>query len=805
MSSESRPPDQAKPTPETPPDESDDSGARSLWSELRGRKVVRVAVVYAAVGWGVVVGSSDLTQILVDLPQWFPTVVLALVILGFPVAVTLAWALEVSPDGVRKAPPLRNATADRPSRLPVVAGLVVGTLALAAVAVVMRDPDPPEPGIPGLDEDWVVILPFDSPDETLGDEVFLLMTSLFTGEVGPSSAPATETAALWDEASSERPTTARREVAEVLGAALIMSGTAVRGSDGLTLTARLEDAVSGERIADASARGPADSLNAVVEQLAGGVLSLSVGDFHESLDQLTSTSFSAGQAWLAGQIDFGRGEIQDAYDHFVRAVEIDSTFALAAMWVADAGNNVAVAIDQATAIDHLELAWRHRDRLNARDRSYLLARLGPNYPDPSTAREAREAYLEAAELNPTRSNVWYFLGEHLVHRPPDAESVGLARRYFERSLEFNPRNSNSILHLLVAALRQKDVERSIDAAERWAALDSTNALQRLPHFLRGVARQDTARVVQLYDSVTVLLSVESMELQFMDAPTMLGGMYQADHLLATIDRLRRELTPGGSSQPEYNHAFYAYQALGHPAQALDVLAEYERTTGIVDHRTRLLASLYGPLPDEVGAVSAAAISNEPYDVDAAGPLPRLDAVADRTALELWRFTRGDLSGVDAAVRRLRELQSGIAEAHRKTVEIQALLLEAIAQERRGDPETRQTLQTMEALFAEGPPDLEANVYDAMLLATSDLYERLGATEEALAMLERESAFDAYHLAFNARFARASGRLAAQLGDRDRAIAEYEFYTRMRASAAPSLQPELEEVRAALEALRGEEM
>lgn len=800
MSSESRPPDQEHPTPETRPDESDDSGTRSLWGELRERKVVRVAGVYAVVGWGVIVGSSDLLEILPELPSWFPQVVFALVILGFPVAVVLAWAFEVSPDGVRKARARRGATEDRLSRVPLVVGLVVGTLVLATVGWMLWPPDPSETSVLDLDDELVMITTFVSSDETLGYDVFLLMTTRFNGEVGPAATGVHETATLWEQVSSERPTTAKREVAERLGAGLVIHGNAVRGPDGLSLTATLERATSGDVLATHTAIGPADSLNSVVDDLAAGLLGRA-GGFHESLDQLTSTSFPAGQAWLAGHFEFGRGEIQAAYDHFVRAVEIDSTFALAAIWVADAGNNVTSAIAEGTARDHLELAWRHRDQLSSRDHAYLVARRGPNYPDPSTRAEREEALRDALDLNPTRSNVWYFLGEDLVHHPPDAEAIDEARRHFDRSLELGPTNPNAILHVLVAALRQKDTEGSIDAADQWAALDSTNALQRLPRFLRAVAQHDTALVVQLYDSVAVFMDFESMELQFMDAPTMLGGTYQAAPLLRTIDRLRRELTPE-SSGPEYRHAFYAYQALGHPERALDVLADYERTTGIVYHRTRLLSSLYGPLPDEVGAASAAAISDAPYDVDAADPSARLDAARDRTSLELWRLSRGDLSGVDDSVRRQRELQAGMPEAYRKTIETQALLLEAIAQERHGDPGARETLQTMEALFAEGPPGLPSNVYDAMLLAISELYERLGATEDALATLERESAFSAGHLAFNARFARTRGRLAAQLGDTDRAIAEYEFYTRMRAAAAPALQTELEEVRAALEALRG---
>lgn len=78
---------------------------RSMWAELKGRKVVRVAVTYAVVAWGVVLVGAELTGIL-QLPIWVPQLVLVVAVLGFPVALVLAWAFEVTPHGVRRAEPI---------------------------------------------------------------------------------------------------------------------------------------------------------------------------------------------------------------------------------------------------------------------------------------------------------------------------------------------------------------------------------------------------------------------------------------------------------------------------------------------------------------------------------------------------------------------------------------------------------------------------------------------------------------------------------------------------------------------------
>lgn len=70
-----------------------------LLRELKRRRVFRVAVFYWVVGWPVLEASSFLISRL-ELPSWTADLVLILVILGFPIALVLAWAFEVTPEGV---------------------------------------------------------------------------------------------------------------------------------------------------------------------------------------------------------------------------------------------------------------------------------------------------------------------------------------------------------------------------------------------------------------------------------------------------------------------------------------------------------------------------------------------------------------------------------------------------------------------------------------------------------------------------------------------------------------------------------
>jgi adenylate cyclase len=103
-----------------------------LLAELKRRRVFRVAVVYAAVAW-IVIEVSDTVLPRLELPDWAVTLVVALALAGFPLALVLAWAFEITPTGVARTPPVERS---EPWRRQWRAGriAVVGAVAILAVA-----------------------------------------------------------------------------------------------------------------------------------------------------------------------------------------------------------------------------------------------------------------------------------------------------------------------------------------------------------------------------------------------------------------------------------------------------------------------------------------------------------------------------------------------------------------------------------------------------------------------------------------------------------------------------------------------
>ena len=83
----------------------------ALFEEFRRRKVFRVAGLYLIVGWLLMQVANHLEEAL-NLPGWFDTFVTMVVLIGFPIAVILAWAFELTPEGVK-----RTDTLDEVNRL----------------------------------------------------------------------------------------------------------------------------------------------------------------------------------------------------------------------------------------------------------------------------------------------------------------------------------------------------------------------------------------------------------------------------------------------------------------------------------------------------------------------------------------------------------------------------------------------------------------------------------------------------------------------------------------------------------------
>src|SRR5437016_5232821 len=75
---------------------------RNFFAELKRRNVYKVAIAYAVVAWLLMQVASQIFPFF-EIPNWAVRLVVLLLIIGFPVAVILAWAFELTPEGIKRA------------------------------------------------------------------------------------------------------------------------------------------------------------------------------------------------------------------------------------------------------------------------------------------------------------------------------------------------------------------------------------------------------------------------------------------------------------------------------------------------------------------------------------------------------------------------------------------------------------------------------------------------------------------------------------------------------------------------------
>jgi hypothetical protein len=99
---------------------------RSFFAELKRRNVYKVAVAYAVVGWLVIQVSSTVLPTF-HAPEWVVQTLVVLVAIGFPIALVIAWAFELTPEGLKRTEDVDlAATARQPRRHAWIFIVIVG-------------------------------------------------------------------------------------------------------------------------------------------------------------------------------------------------------------------------------------------------------------------------------------------------------------------------------------------------------------------------------------------------------------------------------------------------------------------------------------------------------------------------------------------------------------------------------------------------------------------------------------------------------------------------------------------------------
>jgi TolB-like protein len=446
-----------------------------FFSELKRRNVYKVAAAYAVVGWLLIQAASIILPAF-EAPVWTMKVLLAATGIGFPIAVVLAWAFELTPEGFVRSDvviPQESITRRTGRKLDfLIIGVLMVVISLLFTERFWRRPSSSPPSGKSI-----AVLPFENLSRDPDNAFFAdgiqddILTSL--AKIADLKVISRSSVMQYRGTGSVRNLS---EIAKALGVENILEGSVRRVENRVLVTAQLITAHDGHHIwAERYDRTIADSLG-LQGELAGeiaGALRLKLApSVKTSLDVKPTLNPDAYVFYLRGREYQMRPETsQDNYlaaeNFYKQALILDPKFALAQARLSTIQNNLYLRFDprparKAEARRNAEEAVRSDPNCGQAHMALAMAianenpegakrevaeaiRLVPNdaYVVMDAAmiqhnlkwdREAAASYERALVLNPLEGKVFYNYGV-LLH---DQEDIPRSRWALDRALELSP-------------------------------------------------------------------------------------------------------------------------------------------------------------------------------------------------------------------------------------------------------------------------------------------------------------------------------------------------------------------------------
>ena len=655
---------------------------------------------------------------------------------------------------------------------------------------------------PAADEGLVAVAPFriasaDASLHYLRDGMLDLLAAKLTGEGGLRATEPRVMLTEWNRAGGSATTdlapAASVEVAERLAAGRLLLGDVVGTPNKLVLTVSLLDVPDGRQLSRVSVEGPPDSLAQLVDQVAARLLATVSGEGEERLGKLTSTSLPALRAYLDGNAKLRRGQAVLAATDFGRALDHDSTFALAGLGLRIAASWYG---DNPASERGLRAAFMNRDRLSPRDRSMLDALTGPRYPRPSSSVEQFEARRRYRQIAPDRGDAHEFYADDIFHFGTIlgfANPNQSALEEFRRSVDLDSTNAVAFSHILLLAVNQGDtaLENRLVRLSRQLPDTVSSGWLRTYRWYKAHLAADSATFLAYRDSVTP--TQQNMMFAFMQHAGFDGtGIEDAWYVLQALilQTPRKEDRTGF-----YQLARTVALLRGRPKAALAYLEQQQTDPNDFNFPILVIRDAMMADGDTVAARAAAeklaVIERQPLPADSAG-LAKHRAIVRAT--EPWRLSRGDTTHTRQSLERLRAIERATGGATTES-QTEIAMIEAMQAHLLRRPDTRQRVERLDSLLA--ATDYKAAHSGRIAMAgivAALIFESLGDNERAFGAVRRRAVWWNNDQVYLATQLREEGRLAALAGHRERAIEAYRHYLTLRSDPEPSLRQEADRIR-----------
>ena len=314
----------------------------SFFAELKRRNVYKVAVAYAVIAWLLIQVATQVFPFL-EIPNWVVRLVIALVVIGFPIALVIAWAFEATPEGIKRTEDVDlNAAARAPKKhawiyvVVVGAAFSIGLFFVGRYSVTLRQSEAAR-----LPAKSIAVLPFDNlsrdPDnafftEGVQDEILTRLA-----KVADLKVIARTSTQKFKSAPENLP-----DIAKQLGAMNILEGSVQKVNDQVRVNVQLINVLTNAHLwAEIYDRKLTDIFaveSDIAKTVADTLQARLSGSEKTSMAKTPTVNPEAYELYLKGRFFWNKrtgADLKTGAEYFKQAIANDPGYALAYAGLAD--------------------------------------------------------------------------------------------------------------------------------------------------------------------------------------------------------------------------------------------------------------------------------------------------------------------------------------------------------------------------------------------------------------------------------------------------------------------------------------
>jgi TolB-like protein/Tfp pilus assembly protein PilF len=538
---------------------------RKFLTELKRRNVYKVAITYAVVAWLLIQAASILFPTF-EAPAWIMKVFVTVVTLGFPIALIIAWAFELTPEGLKRTE-VADAEPAKPPRNKAWIYVVIIAGALSLGVFFLGRYTSSKQSSPEVSAKSIAVLPFDNqnrdPDtEYLSDGIpESIINSL-------SQLPNLKVMSRNSVFHYKGKDMDAQAVAKELKVQAVLTGRMTQRGDGLSISVELINAQDDSQIWGQQYNRKLADVFAVQEEIAKEIsdrLRLKLtGAERQQLAKRPTENIKAFQYYMQGRGSINRRTREDlleAVRYCEKALEEDRNYTLAYAGLADAYG--------------------------------ILGAYGYIAPIEGR-RKAEEAARKALALDENLAEAHAALGLAYVQFAPYNFTLG--DRELRRAIELSPSLAIAHQNLGLSLVRQGRLDESLAEILKARELDPLSSiiarLVAMPYYLK----RDYARALELLH--------QANELGPAFTTTWEIGVYiQNKFFNETLAELEKAKGERKNDSILIYDTGMVYAAQGKRAEALQIIKELEEMSGASLSQAQWIAKIYATLNEKEMAFS----------------------------------------------------------------------------------------------------------------------------------------------------------------------------------------------------------